>query len=98
MVADRLVLKTVVEEFDKKVESIDVGSGDVILEGGWILHVWEDAEIRAANDDSPMTLEAAAEALAAGDEIRFSGFGYVICFDPFSIEVVDLTILRVPQG
>lgn len=98
LVADRLVLKTVVEDFDKKVESIDVESGDVILEGGWILHVWDDAEVRAADGASPMTLAAAAEALAAGDEIRFSGFGYVICFDPFSIEVVDLTILRVPQG
>ena len=52
----------------------------------------------AADDDSPMTLEGAREALAAGDRVRVWGYGFVVCLDPFSIEVAELTIRRIPQG
>lgn len=98
LVANHLILKTVVEDFEKDVESIDLQSGDIVLEGGWILHTGDNTVFAAGDDGSPMTLEGAKEALDAGDRIRVWGFGYVVCLDPFSIEVVEVTILRIPQG
>lgn len=98
IVADRIVLRAVVEDFERDVEEIDATAGTVVLEGGWLLTLTETTGVAAADESSPSTLEGAAEALAAGDRVRVWGWGFVTGEEPVSLRLGSLTIRRIPVG
>lgn len=97
-VAHEIVFKAIVEDFEQDVVSIDETAGTMTLENGWVLAVCDFTEIDAANDGSPITLEGANEALAAGDRVRVWGIGYVTGEEPVSLSLISLTINRIPAG
>ncbi len=98
VLADRVVLHAVIEDFEKDVVEIDVANGLIVLEGGWQLTVTADTEIVAADDVSPATLEGAAQALEDGDGVRVWGWGFVTGEEPVSLELGELTIRRIVAG
>ncbi|MDH3270320.1 MAG: hypothetical protein OEN56_03245 [Gemmatimonadota bacterium] len=98
IVARRIVLKTAVEDFESDVARIDVEAGTVVLESGWLLQLTETTSITAADDASPSTLAGAAEVLGQGDRVRVWGWGFVTGEEPVSLELLSLTIRRIPVG
>lgn len=98
ILADRVVLKSLVEDFEFDATEVDVSAGTVTLECGWVLSVTDGTVIAAADDVSPATLQGAADALAAGDRVRVWGLGYVTGQEPVTLALIELTIRRIPAG
>ncbi len=96
--AERVVIKTVLEDFEKDVVEIDVEGGVIVLEGGWVLNVTDDTSVTAADDMSPSTLQGALDTLEAGDRVRVWGYGIMVGHEPVTIQVVDVTMKRIEVG
>ncbi len=83
-------------EFEGRVEAVDLEAGTVSLEGGTTVRVTRGTEV--GDDFHVPSLEAAAEALGAGEELVAWGHGWLRSEEPRRLLARGITFkVRVPD-